>query len=157
MAHTLEISEQISDVEIAEIFGDPYIAARVANDEFPSGPFAVSGLQYVAAKVDGKTVGAYAAIIKPDNQIEMHSLLRKEALPHSRSLGRVALDWAFGKKGAALVYTTIDCRYKSVINYCRKMGLEAAGILNRALPKGGEMFDVAVMCISRERWKKWAV
>ena len=147
----IEVGEGITQTDLAVLYADPYIQ-RVGWDEVPASPVIHPVAKYLTATVYGNFAGAFLAIRFSDREIEMHSLLRKEYIEHSRELGAMSLDWAFTQDGVHRVTAYITGDLVAAMNYCLKLGFKFEGIRREACSKNGKPLDVHIFGILKSEW-----
>lgn len=135
--------------EIVGLYRDPYVA-RVADDDAPAEPL-TSGA-YLGAWVDRAFVGAYLLIESAARCVDVHSLLTRAALPYCRLLGRICLDCVFSQSAAYRVTAYVREDLVSALNYCRRLGFVAEGVMRDACRKHGRLMGVHVLGMTRADW-----
>ncbi|WP_323141280.1 GNAT family N-acetyltransferase [Massilia phyllosphaerae] len=138
---------------LAPLFLDPYIA-RVGHDDRPAAPIDHPHVHYLGARVDGELVGAFMVIESGFVEVDVHALLTRRALPHSRALGRLCLAQAFANPEIQRVTAYVIEGLSTARNYCRKLGFKDEGARRQACRKGGRLLDVHILGITRIEWKE---
>lgn len=149
----ISVSEGITQDHLDEVYSDPYIA-KVGHDHRPAAPISHPLVTYLTAKVDGKFAGAFMAIQQTSVELELHSLLKKSALPHSRLLGFEFLRWAFESRPILRVTAYIIEGLESAKNYCLKLGMKLEGFRRDACVQNGVVKGLYILGMTRQDWRK---
>jgi hypothetical protein len=140
--------------ELLDIYSDPYIS-KIGHDHRPASIVVHPRVVYLSAKINDKIVGAFLAIRQTATDMHLHSLLKKEALPKSRELGKMCIDWAFSSnKEIQRVTANIIEGLEQAKNYCLKLGFVYEGRLRKAIAKDGKKLDIHILGITREEWSE---
>lgn len=154
---TVSVTESISDEHLLEVYSDPYIN-KVGHDHRPAAPINHPQVTYLSAWIGDTFAGAFMAIKYSALELELHSLLKKSAIPHSRDLGLAFLAWAFNTRQIARVTAYIIAGLESTKNYCLKIGMKYEGCRRHACMQNGALKDVYILGMTREEWRKsWAL
>lgn len=146
------VTEGASTEQLVEVYTDPYIA-RVAQDHRPHRPIFNTGAVYLAAWVNGRFAGLFLAIQHSMIEMELHSLLKRWAIPYSRDLGRQFLAWAFSHPDLLRVTAPIIEGLESAKNYCLKLGFVVEGVRRNATTHQGKIKNVHILGMLREEWE----
>jgi hypothetical protein len=138
---------------LAPLFLDPYIA-RVGHDDRPAAPIEHPHVHYLGARVDGELVGAFMIIESGFVEVDVHALLTRRALPHSRALGRQCLAQAFANPAIERVTAYVIEGLTAARNYCLKLGFQTEGLRRNACRQNGRLLGVHVLGITRNEWEK---
>lgn len=138
---------------LAPLFLDPYIA-RVGHDDRPAAPIEHPHVHYLGARVDGDLVGAFMLIESGFVEVDVHALLTRRALPHSRALGRLCLTQAFANPAIERVTAYVIEGLTAARNYCLKLGFQVEGLRRNACRQNGRLLGVHVLGITRNEWEK---
>lgn len=149
----LAVTEGITQEHLQEVYSDSYIA-RVGHDHRPAAPVHHHLVTYLTATVDGKFAGAFMAIQQTSVELELHSLLKKSALPHSRSLGQEFLKWAFESRPILRVTAYIIEGLESAKNFCIKLGMKLEGFRRDVCVQNGIVKGVYILGMTRQDWRK---
>ena len=84
-------------------------------------------------------------------EIELHALLKKSSLKHSRALGLECLEWAFAQPIQRVTAYIIE-GLESAKNYCLKLGFKEEGRRRSACMQSGIVKDVYVLGMTRLDW-----
>lgn len=141
------LTEGMSDGHLNAIYSDPYIA-RVGHDNMPARPIAHSKVTYLSAWVGGSFAGGFM-VVRGSVDYELHALLKRGALPWSRELGRLCLDWAFANPIIRVSALVTDAK---VVNYCLKLGFKREGIRRLACVRNGIACDVHILGMLRKEY-----
>ncbi|MCK5023229.1 MAG: GNAT family N-acetyltransferase [Candidatus Aenigmarchaeota archaeon] len=136
--------------ELINIYSDPYIK-QISHDHREANIIVHPNVTYLAAKINNKIVGAFLAIKTNPTEIELHSLLTKKAIKHSRELGSLCIDWAFSFTEVQRVTANIIQGLEKAKNYCLKLGFVHEGTKRDALLKNGKLKDVYILGITRKQ------
>ena len=135
------------------LFRDPYIA-RVSHDDRPAAPIEHPHVHYLGARIDGELVGAFMIIESGFVEVDVHALLSRRALPHSRALGRLCLAQAFANPSVERVTAYVIEGLTAARNYCLKLGFQVEGLRRNACRQNGRLLGVHVLGITRNEWEK---
>lgn len=146
------VVEGITENHLTEIYSDAYIT-KVGHDHRPASPIIHPNATYLSAFLDGKFVGAFLSIKASPIDFELHSLLKKEAIPHSRELAKKFLDWAFSKPIQRVTALIIEGLEKTK-NLCLKLGFKLEGIKRNACLVGGVLKNIYILGMTKEEWSR---
>lgn len=149
----LELQPLADQGALASLFLDPYIA-RVGHDDRPAAPIAHPHVHYLGARVDGDLVGAFMIIESGFIEVDVHALLTRRALPHSRELGRLCLAQAFANLQIERVTAYVIEGLTTARNYCLKLGFQPEGFRRSACRQQGHLLGVHILGITRSEWEK---
>ena len=138
---------------LAPLFLDPYIA-RVGHDDRPSALIEHPHVHYLGARVDGELAGAFMIIESGFVEVDVHALLTRHALPHSRALGRLCLAQAFTNPDIQRVTAYVIEGLTAARNYCLKLGFQAEGFRRSACRKQGRVLGVHILGMTRNEWEE---
>ena len=138
---------------LAPLFLDPYIA-RVGHDDRPAALIAHPAVRYLGARVDGELVGAFMIVESGFVEVDVHALLSRQALPHSRELGRLCLAHAFTNPDIERVTAYVIYGLNAARNYCLKLGFQYEGMRRCACRKDGQLLDIHILGMTRNDWKE---
>lgn len=140
---------------LAPLFLDPYIA-RVGHDDRPAAPISHPHVHYLGARVDGELVGAFMVIESGFIEVDVHALLTRRALQHSRVLGRLCLDQLFANPVIERVTAYVIEGLATARNYCLKLGFKAEGVRRNACRQHGQLLGVHILGMTRNDWEQIA-
>lgn len=146
------VIEGITQEHLQEVYSDSYIT-KVGHDGRAAAPIDHPLVTYLTATVGGKFMGAFMAIRFSSTEIELHSLLKKSAILHSRELGRAFLAWAFAHPILRVTAYIIE-GLESAKNYCLKLGMTLEGFRRDACLQNGKIKGVYVLGMTRTEWSK---
>lgn len=153
----IALTEGISERNLQAVYADPYIA-RIGHDHRPAAPVRHPLVTYLTATVNGAFAGAFMAVQANANELELHALLKKSFLRHSRALGAACLRWAFESRPVLRVTAYIIEGMESVRNYCLKLGMTLEGFKRDACLKHGTPKGIYILGMTRRDWSKaWAL
>lgn len=145
--------ESIKDLStLNNLFSDPYIS-RIGHDHRALAPIEHPHVKYLSARLNGKQVGAFMVIESGFVELDLHAMLSKQALPHSREFGRLCLMWAFAHKHIHRVTAYIIDGLESAKNYCVKLGFKNEGTRRDACMKNGQLVGVHILGMTRQDWR----
>jgi len=147
------VTEGITKGHLLEVYSDPYITAKIGHDHRPAAPIDHPSVTYLTATVGGRFAGAFMAIRFSSTEIELHSLLHKSAIKHSRDLGCAFLAWAFARPILRVTAYIIE-GLESARNYCIKLGFKEEGRRRAACVQGGIAKDIYILGMTRTDWSK---
>jgi hypothetical protein len=144
------VTEGITKGHLLEVYSDPYIT-KIGHDHRPAAYIKHPLVSYLSAWINGIFAGAFIAIRFSPIEIELHALLKKSSLKHSRSLGMACLEWAFSKPIQRVTAYIIE-GLESAKNYCLKLGFKEEGRRRSACMQGGIVKDIYVLGMTRQDW-----
>jgi len=146
--------ERVKEIEsLTELFKDPYIA-KIGHDHRALAPIEHPHVKYLSAKLNGQQVGAFMVVESGFVEIDIHAMLSKQALEHSRDFGRLCLIWAFAQKHINRVTAYIIEGLDSAKNYCLKLGFKNEGMRRGACLKNGRLVGVHILGMTRRDWEQ---
>ena len=151
---TATVTEGLTVAHMDAVYSDPYIT-RVGHDSRPCAPVRHDLVRYLSAWVDGEFSGAFMAVQFSAIEIEVHALLHRKAIKHSRDLGFAFLAWAFGQP-IQRVTAHVTQGLETARNYCLRLGFKIEGRRRDACLKNGKLVDVYLLGITRRDWQ-WAL
>ena len=137
---------------IDALYADPYIA-RVGHDDRPSSRIEHPAANYIGAYLNDSLMGAFLLIESGFVEVDVHALLTREALPHSRIFGDLLLARAFNDQNIARVTGYVIDGLTEARNYCLKLGFKTEGYRRDACRKDGLLVGVHVLGITRTDWE----
>ena len=146
------ITEGITPEHLQQVYSDSYIT-KVGHDHRPSAPINHPLVTYLTATVGNRFAGAFMAIRFSSTELELHSLLHKSAVKHSRALGRAFLAWAFAQPILRVTAYIIE-GLESAKNYCLKLGMTLEGFRRDACIQAGQIKGVYILGMTRTDWSK---
>ena len=146
--------QPLSDLgALAPLFLDPYIA-RVGHDDRPAEMIAHPHVYYLGARIDGDLVGAFMIVESGFIEVDVHAMLTRRALKHSRALGRLCLAQAFANPAIERVTAYVIEGLTAARNYCLKLGFQFEGYRRNACRQGGHLLGVHILGMTRNDWEK---
>jgi hypothetical protein len=143
---TIGITEQ----HLMQVYADPYIT-KIRHDHRPAAPIQHPLVTYLSAWIGGNFAGAFVAVRFSPVEIELHALLMRSSLKHSRSLGNACLQWAFAQPIQRVTAYVIE-GLEAAKNYCLKLGFKEEGRRRAACMQGGIAKDIYVLGMTRLDW-----
>lgn len=147
----VSLTKGITEENLQRVYSDPFIA-RAGHDHRSFAPIHHPQAQYLSAFVGGKFAGAFLAIRTTALNFDLHVLLFRESIKHSRALGHACLRWAFSQEGVQRVTAPVFEDLQTVINYCLKLGLVKEGFTRNSVMRGGKLQGVHILGMTREDW-----
>ncbi len=144
------VTEGITKSNLESVYSDPYIV-KVGHDHRPAAPIHHPAVTYLSAWVGKTFAGAFMAVRFSPIEIELHALLKRSAVKHSRDLGQVCLEWAFSRPIQRVTAYVIE-GLESAKNYCIKLGFKEEGCRRAACLQNGAIRDVYVLGMTRLDW-----
>lgn len=144
------ITEGITPEHLQQVYSDSYIT-KVGHDHRPAAPINHPLVTYLTATIGDRFAGAFMAIRFSSTEMELHSLLHKSAIKHSRVLGLAFLAWAFAQPILRVTAYIIE-GLEAAKNYCLKLGFKHEGTRRHACMQGGIIKDVYVLGMTRQDW-----
>lgn len=149
----LELQPLTDQGALAALYRDPYVS-RVGHDHRPAAPIEHPNVRYLGARVDGELVGAFLVIESGFIETDLHALLTRRALPHSRALGRLCLDHAFSNPEIERVTAYVIEGLSAARNYCLKLGFKTEGLRRNACRQHGRLVGVHILGMTRNEWEE---
>ena len=146
----LRITEGIAPDHLAEVYSDAYIA-RVGHDQRPFAPVIHPVATYVSAWVDDAFAGAFLAVRATSVETDVHALLFRRTVKHSRELGRMFISWCFERPIFRITAQIIE-GLDSALNYCLRLGFKREGFKPAVCTQGGALRGVHILGITRADW-----
>ena len=147
----LAVIEGITEEHLSQVYSDPYIT-KVGHDLRPASPIHHPLVTYLSAWVDGIFVGAFMIVMQTSVDVEVHALLHRKALPHSRQLGRECLSWIFSIAGILRITAMVIEGLESAMNYSLKIGFKYEGFKRDVCTQNGEIKGVHILGMTRRDW-----
>ena len=148
----LELQPLADQGALASLYRDPYIS-RIGHDDRPAAPIEHPHVRYLGARVDGELVGAFLIIESGFIEVDVHALLTRRALPHSRALGRLCLAHAFAAPDIERVTAYVIEGLTAARNYCLKLGFQSEGFRRNACRQSGRLLGVHILGMTRNEWE----
>lgn len=149
----IKITEGISEEHLADIYSDPYILRAINNDYSPSGPVIHPLIRYFSTWIDGSFSGAFVVVEFSWVEWDLHSLLKKSAIKHSRALGRAFINHVFSINTELLRLTAYVIEgLESARNYCLRLGFKYEGTRRSAFLVNGEPKDCYILGLLKSEW-----
>ncbi len=145
------VSIGISDKNLQDIYQDSYIS-KVSYDNKPFEPIDHPLVKYITASIDGRFAGAFMIILFSKTEIEIHSLLKKQFVEHSRQLGREVIDFVFSFYNPQRLTAYIIDGLNTAKNYVIKLGFTLEGIRRDACIKDNRMKNIYIYGLTRREW-----
>lgn len=149
----LELSPLSDQGALATLYCDPYIS-RVGHDHRAAEPIEHPHVHYLGARVDGELVGAFLIIESGFIEVDVHALLTRRALPHSRALGRLCIAQAFANPVIERVTAYVIENLAAARNYCLKLGFKPEGFRRNACLQSGQLLGVHILGMTRNEWEQ---
>lgn len=149
----LELQPLADQGALASLYRDPYIS-RIGHDDRPAAPIEHPHVRYLGARVDGELVGAFLIIESGFIEVDVHALLTRRALPHSRALGRLCLAQAFASADIERVTAYVIEGLTAARNYCLKLGFQSEGFRRNACRQHGRLLGVHILGMTRNEWEQ---
>lgn len=149
----LAVQPLLDQGALAPLFLDPYIA-RVGHDDRPAAPIAHPHVRYLGAYVNDELVGAFMVVESGYIEIDVHALLTRSALPHSRDLGRMCLAHVFADPAIERITAYVIEGLTAARNYCLKLGFKVEGLRRSACRQRGHLLGVHILGMTRNDWKE---
>ena len=146
----LAVTEGITKGHLLDVYSDPYIT-KIGHDHRPAAPIDHPAVTYLSAWVGNTFAGAFMAIRFSPIEIELHALLKRSTLKHSRALGMACLEWAFAHPIQRVTAYIIE-GLESAKNYCLKLGFKEEGCRRAACIQNGMLKDIYVLGMTRMDW-----
>lgn len=149
----LQLTEGITSWHLSQVYSDPYIVRAISHDHRPAGPVHHPIATYLSAFLDGRFLGAFLAIRYSHCEMELHSLMHRDAVRQSRDACRLAIQWCFDRGVERITAYVIDGLDKAA-NFCRRLGFVDEGRRRNACMKNGHLTDVLILGLTRQDWSK---
>lgn len=135
-----------------DLFSDPYIS-RIGHDHRAASVIDHPHVKYLSARLNGEQVGAFMIVESGFVEIDIHAMLTKRALLHSREFGKLCLLWAFAHRHIQRVTAYIIDGLDTAKNYCMKLGFKNEGMRRDACMKNGSLVGVHILGMTRQDWR----
>lgn len=149
----LALTDGITEQNLTELYQDGYIQ-RVSYDDRPASPVSHPLASYVSAFINDMFVGAFLIIRFTRREVEIHALLLKQALIHSREFGKMIIDSVFANKDVMRITANVLQGLESAKNYCLKLGFKLEGIKRSVCLIKGKPTDLYILGLLRQDWRK---
>jgi hypothetical protein len=146
------VTEGITQEHLQQVYSDSYIT-KVGHDGRPAAPVEHPLVTYLTARVGDQFMGAFMAIRFSSTEMELHALLHRKAVSHSRELGRAFLSWAFSHPILRVTAYIIE-GLETAKNYCLKLGMKLEGFRREACLQNGQVKGVYILGMTRADWSK---
>ena len=154
MDSILTLNDNITQEQLTEIYNNSYIKDAVKQDNREFMPIKHPLITYYSAQIHDRFVGAFLQIRFSQWEIELHSLLKKDAMAFSREFGKMIIDKSFNdNKEVQRITVFIIDGLNTVKNFCEKIGFKLEGIKRKACLKNNAYKDVYMYGITREDWR----
>lgn len=148
----LSVFKASSLSDVAWVYDDPYIQ-RIGHDYRHADVIDHPLAHYYVASVDGVPVGAFLVIHSCFIEADVHALLTKKALQHSRALGLLLLDKVFRDYQISRVTAQVIQGLEKAVNYCKKLGFSYEGMKRNACKRNGQLIGVHFLGVTRQDWE----
>lgn len=144
----LSIEETYDSEIINRFYSDEFIYNGVKRDGLENCFISHPDIHYLLCRIDGVEVGFFIAAASSTIDWEMHVCLTKAAIPKSRELAKMALDWVWS---CGPIRVTVPVVKQSTVNFCKRLGFEVEGIRRSGTMIDGKLHDVTFLGLL-----KWA-
>ena len=149
----LEIKE-VKDLNILDsLFNDPYVS-KIGHDHAPLRVINHPSVKYLSARLNDEQVGAFMVVESGFIEFDLHCMLSKKALPHSRDFAKLCLMWAFAHQHIQRVTAYVVEGLESAANFCLKIGFKNEGTRRDACMKNNKLVGVRILGMTRKDWGK---
>lgn len=152
MSKKLSLHFDISEKDADILFNDKDIL-KIRYDNKPIIKINHPAANYVSAYIDDDFVGAFLAIEYTKFEYEAHCFLLKKSIPYSRNLAKMFIDCLFFKENVLRVTSNVMQDFKTMFNFCLKLGFKKEGVKRNCYLKNGIAKDVHIFGITRIDWK----
>ena len=150
---SLRLKDVGIDDNIRSLYKDKYITDAIKQDNRECIPVRNNLVSYVSTFVDNEFMGAFLFIRYSRYEAEIHSLLKRKALNHSRDLAKLMIDYTFKDKDIMRITTLILSDLNKVKNFVRKLGFTHEGTKRNVTLRNKKCLDVDIFGIIREEIK----
>jgi hypothetical protein len=147
------VHEDITDEHLHDVYSDSYIIAKIGHDHRPAAPISHPLVTYLTATVDGAFAGAFLFVKRNACDLEMHALLKRSVVQHSRDLGRAAIDWGFEHHSVLRISAPVIEGLESARNYGLRIGMKQEGFMRDVCTQGGIIKGIYLLAITRRDWE----
>ncbi|WP_398457425.1 hypothetical protein [Sphingomonas albertensis] len=142
--------EPIHDRAVIDaVLSDPWVRAKIAQDDREPGYIDHPLVSYHGAYVDGALAGVFIAVQFTRWEVEVHAALLRPAIRHGRDLGRMFLASVFADPEVLRATAYVLGTLPSAANYCRRLGFVDEGVRRSACMVGGVPTDIVVLGLLR--------
>lgn len=146
------LSEPARRAAVERVLADPHIAKRLLTDRGPAVYVQHPSVRYLAAMVGDRMRGFFALVRRTGDTVDIHAALQREALPHCRALGRLAISSAFADSQVQRVVALVMQGLESARNYALRCGMALQWLEPCRTSKDGIPIGAYVLCITRNQW-----
>lgn len=147
----VSLTEGITEENLQRVYCDPFIS-RAGHDSREFAPVQHPQAKYLSAFVGGKFAGAFLAIQTTALNLDLHVLLFRHSVKHSRALGHACLRWSFSQDGVQRVTAPVVEDLQTVVNYCLKLGFSKEGFVRDGVVRNGRIQGVHILGMTRKDW-----
>lgn len=141
---------------INQVIQDPWIKNLSENQTTEFKPFPFEVAAYFAVYVEDEFCGLFTLMAISPIEVELHYLLKKNAVQHSRLISKEVLKFIFANPNVMRITTTIFEDRKIVVNLCLKHGFVYEGFRRKCLQVKGKLIGLHMLGLTREDFEKWA-
>lgn len=144
----LSVMLGVTNENLNKVYSDTYITSCISHDDRQAEPVFHDLVQYYSAWVNNTFAGCFMLIKFSSIEYEVHSLLFKEHLKHSRQLACIFLDTLF-KEPIERVTAYIIQGLETARNFCIKIGFKQEGVRRNACKVNDGLKDIYVLGMTR--------
>jgi hypothetical protein len=145
----LSVTLGATNENLNKVYSNTYISSCISHDDRQAEPIIHDLVQYYSAWVNDTFAGCFMLIKFSTIEYEVHSLLFKEHLKHSRDLAYIFLDTLF-KEPIERVTAYIIEGLETAKNFCLKIGFKQEGVRRNACKVNGRLKDIYVLGMTRK-------
>jgi hypothetical protein len=149
------ISDNVSSSMIEETYSDKYILSCIEYDSSTPSYINHPLAKYYSAWNNKEFLGLILCVRYNKFEIEMHSLLKKESIPHSREIGKLIIEEMFNNEDVLRITAPVQGNLKSTMNFLEKIGFVKEGIKKDAIIKKAIVTDMYIYGITKKHWKEY--
>ena len=145
--------QPINDREtIQRLYREPEFQV-IAHDHRGAEPVFHPRAQYLGAYVADKLAGLFLVIRTSAIEADLHVLILRKFIRHTRDLGRDCLAWVFADPSIQRATAYVMQGRDSTINYTQKLGFRHEGMRRCACSLNGVLIGVHTMGLTRADWE----
>ena len=149
----VKLVDGVTPEHFTEVYSDAYATSGM-SDLCDIPPYDDEFYTYLSAFVDGEFVGIFVARRLDMITAEVHVLLKREGVKHSRVLGRMFREWVFTYIPVVRLVSMVLETSKKALNYDKRMGMSVEGFMKDSALKNGELVGMYIVGLTRADWEQ---
>lgn len=145
----LTLHDKITTEQLTTLYSDPYIMKAFKIDNKTPEPILHPLVTYYTAFKDKEFMGAFIHIQQSQYDAELHIMLLKKAITHSREFGRMMIEESFKDKDVLRITAPAYGDLHTAMNYAIKLGFNLEGIKKDVALRDGKTINEYIYGITR--------